>query len=76
MRQQQHNRAFDPSRIPKRKTLAGFDYRNRDGRKPGTRSMAGADWRSECDGLRVEHNGDCIAVYSGASLQFEIYQEG
>ena len=66
----QHNRAFNPARMAKRKTYAGFDYRTG---KPRTES--GRAWQEEIDLFRVEHNGDCVAAYVGASLILEIYEK-
>lgn len=62
------SRAIAPSTLRKRAHYPGFDYRQQ---RAVTRS--GTDWQHELAGLRLEHNGDCLAAYRGAQLQFEIY---
>lgn len=64
------SRPFSPAKLRKRVVYRGYDY--------GTSAevkLRGSEWRERIAGLRVEHNGDCIAVYSGAVLQLEIYPD-
>lgn len=54
--------------LGKRRHYAGFDYA-----ECRLRTMTGSAWQQLALGGRVEDNGDCLAVYDGASLRFEIY---
>ena len=66
-----HNRPFNLSRLAKRRTYSGFSY---DILPRGPRDMSGAEWQDVLASLRVEHNGDCVAAYEGASLAAEVYE--
>lgn len=56
--------------LGKRRHYSGFDYL--EGRR---RELSGAEWQVLAGGCRVEDNGDCLACYRRAGLQFEIYSK-
>ncbi len=74
MRTQQNNRPFDSARLAARRTYKGGSYTLPSGAS-GFHELerTGAEWRTLLSGLRVEHNGDCVAAYSGHELRYEVY---
>lgn len=66
------SRKFNVAKLKARRKYRGGQYAN------GTflaLELTGSKWRDQLAGLRVEHNGDCVAAYAGAEIRFEIYTE-